>query len=143
MAPSRTSTVKSKHAANKSGIKNSKTSSKSKSQSDPVSKPKKKEQQSKGVQMLKKGESGKKKRRVYSEKELGVPQLNMITPVGVEKPKGKKKGKVFVDDRVCSPSVFFLYQHQKLEIKVDFGKIGINDDNPRHGKRRQGRTDRV
>ena len=43
----------------------------------------------------------KKKRRIYTEKELGVPTLNMITPVGVEKPKGKKKGKVFVDDRVC------------------------------------------
>lgn len=42
----------------------------------------------------------KKKRRIYTEKELGVPALNMITPVGVEKPKGKKKGKVFVDDRV-------------------------------------------
>jgi len=42
----------------------------------------------------------KKKRRVYTEKELGIPALNMITPVGVEKPKGKKKGKVFVDDRV-------------------------------------------
>lgn len=42
----------------------------------------------------------KKKRKVYSEKELGVPRLNMITPVGVEKPKGKKKGKVFVDDAV-------------------------------------------
>lgn len=48
----------------------------------------------------------KKKRRVYTEKELGIPQLNMITPVGVEKPKGKKKGKVFVDDRV-SPSIAF------------------------------------
>ena len=32
---------------------------------------------------------------------MGIPALNMITPVGVEKPKGKKKGKVFVDDRVC------------------------------------------
>jgi len=42
----------------------------------------------------------KKKRRVYTEKELDIPQLNMITPIGVEKPKGKKKGKVFVDDRV-------------------------------------------
>lgn len=41
-----------------------------------------------------------KKRRIYTEKELGIPTLNMITPVGVEKPKGKKKGKVFVDDRV-------------------------------------------
>ena len=52
----------------------------------------------------------KQKRRLYTEKELGLPQLNMITPVGVEKPKGKKKGKVFVDDPVrnsfflaCSP----------------------------------------
>ena len=42
----------------------------------------------------------KKKRRIYTEKELGIPKLNMITPIGVEKPKGKKKGKVFVDDRV-------------------------------------------
>lgn len=30
----------------------------------------------------------------------------MITPVGVEKPKGKKKGKVFVDDRVGFFSFF-------------------------------------
>lgn len=42
----------------------------------------------------------KKKQRVYSEKELGIPQLNMITPAGVVAPKGKKKGKVFVDDQV-------------------------------------------
>lgn len=42
----------------------------------------------------------RKKRKVYTDKELGLPKLNMITPVGVEKPRGKKKGKVFVDDRV-------------------------------------------
>ena len=42
----------------------------------------------------------KKKKRVYTEKELGVQKLNMITPMGVELPKGKKKGKVFVDDQV-------------------------------------------
>ncbi len=42
----------------------------------------------------------KKKKHVYTEKELGIPKLNMITPVGVELPKGKKKGKVFVDDQV-------------------------------------------
>ena len=42
----------------------------------------------------------KKKRKVYTDKELGIPQLNMITPIGVEKPKGKKKGKVFIDDQV-------------------------------------------
>ena len=45
----------------------------------------------------------KKKKRVYTEKELRVPSLNMITPVGVELPKGKKKGKVFVDDQVGVP----------------------------------------
>ena len=44
----------------------------------------------------------KKKRKVYTGKELGLPKLNMVTPVGVEKPRGKKKGKVFVDDRVCT-----------------------------------------
>lgn len=46
-----------------------------------------------------------KKKRVYTEKELGIPKLNMITPVGVELPKGKKKGKVFVDDQVDWPFV--------------------------------------
>ncbi len=48
----------------------------------------------------------RKKRRVYTDKELGLPKLNMITPVGVDLPKGKKKGKVFVDDQV---SVRLLY----------------------------------
>ena len=42
----------------------------------------------------------KKKQRVYTDEELGIPKLNMITPVGVNLPKGKKKGKVFVDDQV-------------------------------------------
>lgn len=42
----------------------------------------------------------KKKKRVYTEAELDLPKLNSITPVGVVKPKGKKKGKTFVDDQV-------------------------------------------
>jgi len=42
----------------------------------------------------------KRKKWTYTDKELGIPKLNMITPVGVEAPKGKKKGKVFVDDTV-------------------------------------------
>lgn len=105
--PARTSTVKSKHAANKSGIRNSKTSTKP--QGDGVVKQKSaksKRTQSKGV-AIGKGQPKtsalatlKKKRRVYTEKELNIPALNMITPIGVEAPKGKKKGKVFVDDRV-------------------------------------------
>ena len=44
----------------------------------------------------------KTKKREDTEAELGIPELNAITPVGVVKPKGKKKGKTFVDDRVCS-----------------------------------------
>lgn len=106
MAPSRTSTVKSKHAskhaANKSGIRNSKSSTKP--QNDGVSKSKK-PPKGKGPPPKPQKSAGnlatlKKKRRVYTEKELDIPALNMITPIGVEKPKGKKKGKVFVDDRV-------------------------------------------
>jgi 60S ribosomal subunit assembly/export protein LOC1 len=101
MAPSRTSTVKSKHAANKSGIRNSKSSGKP--QGDGVSKSKK--PKGKGPPPKPQKPAGnfatlKKKRRVYTEKELDIPALNMITPIGVEKPKGKKKGKIFVDDRV-------------------------------------------
>jgi len=54
------------------------------------------------VQQKTRSQSGpvKKKRKVYTDKELGLPRLNMITPVGVDLPKGKKKGKVFVDDQV-------------------------------------------
>ena len=44
----------------------------------------------------------KKQKREYTEAELDLPRLNAITPVGVVKPKGKKKGKTFVDDKVFS-----------------------------------------
>lgn len=123
MAPTRT--VKNKHAgggkskdgggggkrSSSDGIRKPSSSSKSKT---PVP-----TSQVKGRPNLK-GLDKKKKKKVYSEKELGIPELNMITPVGVTKPKGKKKGKVFVDDRVCSflsvprsyPSV--IYQHKML-----------------------------
>ncbi|KAG9232469.1 putative 60S ribosomal subunit assembly/export protein LOC1 [Amylocarpus encephaloides] len=120
MAPSRTSTVKSKHATNKSGIKNSKTSTRSKS--DGVSKPKSaksKRTQSKGVSLGSVTGKGsalnklKKKRRVYTEKELDIPALNMITPVGVEKPKGGKKGKVFVDDRESMLTILAMVHADK------------------------------
>lgn len=49
----------------------------------------------------------KKKRKVYTDKELGIPKLNTIMPVGVDLPKGKKKGKVFVDDQVGKTPAFF------------------------------------
>lgn len=102
MAPSRTRTVKNKHAANGSGISNSKSSRKPPSDGVVKSKSAKGKKQSTQIKGLTSASQlmKKKKRKVYTEKELGIPKLNMITPVGVEKPKGKKKGKVFVDDRV-------------------------------------------
>ena len=51
-------------------------------------------------QKTKSAAPAKKKQRVYTEKELGIPKLNMVTPVGVQLPRGKKKGKVFIDDQV-------------------------------------------
>ncbi|KAL8957099.1 MAG: hypothetical protein Q9193_005540 [Seirophora villosa] len=95
MAP--TKTVKSKFAASKSDKSTSKGSGKPLGGSSGVRKSK----LSKGVnlpppkQQKTKSSTGppKKKRRVYTEKELGLPKLNTITPVAVELPKGKKKGK--------------------------------------------------
>jgi 60S ribosomal subunit assembly/export protein LOC1 len=111
MAPTRT--IKNKHAAPKSGGaaggKGGGKGGPRRSSSDGVSKPKGKTgpkpkvptKEVTGRPNLKGLDKGKKKKqRVYTEKELGLPELNMITPVGVTKPKGKKKGKVFVDDKV-------------------------------------------
>lgn len=105
MAPSRTRTVKNKHAAAKSGISGSKANKrsatdgivKSRKPSKGGAAPPSKQVKEKGVAALFKKA---KKKKTYSAEELGIPTLNMITPVGVVKPKGKKKGKVFVDDRV-------------------------------------------
>jgi 60S ribosomal subunit assembly/export protein LOC1 len=108
MAPTRT--VKNKHAASKTGGagggKKSSSDGISKSKSRSGSKAKAPATQVKGRPNLPGlDKSKKKKQRVYTDKELGIPELNMITPVGVTKPRGKKKGKVFVDDRVRSPSI--------------------------------------
>jgi len=105
MAPTRTKTVKNKHAASKTGGKGVKGGKISKnSVPSPVVKSKAPKGKITASQVQGKKASDlirKPKKRVYTEKELGIPKLNMITPVGVQKPKGKKKGKVFVDDRVC------------------------------------------
>lgn len=69
----------------------------------------------------------KKKKRIYTEKELGIPQLNMITPVGVQKPQGKKKGKIFVDDKVS----LMVIGHMRFT--CSFGGAGKHDDHSRHG----------
>ena len=63
----------------------------------------------------------KKKQRVYTDKELGLPALNMITPAGVQKPKGKKKGKIFVDDRESMMTILAMVNAEKegqIESKV-------------------------
>ena len=69
----------------------------------------------------------KKKKRVYSEKDLGIPKLNMITPVGVELPKGKKTGKVFVDDTV----VYSTLRCLNPSIADSFRSPGEHDDDTR------------
>ncbi|KAI9813787.1 MAG: 60S ribosomal subunit assembly/export protein [Pycnora praestabilis] len=123
MAPSRTTTVKTKPQKGSSTLRDGKSSSSSKgpskngasssknriSKSKPKGKaPPPKQQKTKASQR-----PLKTKRRIYSEKELGVPTLNMITPVGVEKPKGKKKGKVFVDDRESMMTILAMVNADK------------------------------
>jgi 60S ribosomal subunit assembly/export protein LOC1 len=95
--------VKNKHAAPKTesgsgsgGAKRSAKDGVSKSRSKPKGPVVSQQLKEKNRALLLK----KPKRKIYTAEELGVPKLNMITPVGVVKPKGKKKGKVFVDDRV-------------------------------------------
>jgi len=63
----------------------------------------------------------RKKQRVYTDKELGLPALNMITPAGVQKPKGKKKGKIFVDDRESMMTILAMVNAEKegqIESKI-------------------------
>ncbi len=107
MAPVRTKTVKNKHAANKSGIKGSKSARNP--QSDGVVRSKKPKGKTPATQVRGRMSAAdllrRRPKKTYTDKELDIPQLNMIVPAGVQKPKGKKKGKVFVDDRVGS---FFL-----------------------------------
>ncbi|KAK4949607.1 60S ribosomal subunit assembly/export protein [Elasticomyces elasticus] len=55
----------------------------------------------------------KKKKRVYTEKELNIPTLNVITPAGVQKPRGAKKGKIFVDDKESMMAILAMVQAEK------------------------------
>ena len=93
MAPTRTVKSKSFSKDGKSSKGSKKIGTGSKVSKKPKAPPPKQ-------QKTKAAAPAKKKKRVYTEKELGIPKLNMITPVGVELPKGKKKGKVFIDDQV-------------------------------------------
>lgn len=101
MPPSRTSTIKNKYRAknpsspSKTQTTRNKVDAGSKTGKFTNSKLSGKVQKS----TSKTNPKQKRRSRIYTEKELNIPALNMITPVGVQKPKGKKKGKVFVDDR--------------------------------------------
>jgi len=103
MGLQRTRTVKNKHAANKSGIQNSKASRQPQTDGFVKAKSTKKATKTKQIpassvaELLKK----RKQKKTYTEEQLGIPKLNAIRPAGVVKPSGKKKGKVFVDDAVC------------------------------------------
>ncbi|KAK3351339.1 hypothetical protein B0H65DRAFT_114936 [Neurospora tetraspora] len=119
MAP--TKTIKNKHAANKSGIKGSKDAERSrndgvlKSKGKPKSKTHTLVTANKGRPNIQELIARKQKKKKYSEKELAgmIPELNMITPVGVTKPKGKKKGKVFVDDKESMATILAIVQAEK------------------------------
>ena len=81
----------------------------------------------------------KTKKREYTEAELDLPKLNMITPAGVVKPKGKKKGKTFVDDQVGFAWSFWL---AVLECLTNDGRnAGGNDDDSCYGQCRERRSD--
>jgi 60S ribosomal subunit assembly/export protein LOC1 len=65
--------------------------------------------------------ANKKKRRVYTEKELDIPKLNGIIPAGVQKPKGVKKGKKFVDDPASMMAIMAVVNAEKeghIESKI-------------------------
>ncbi|KAL8654011.1 MAG: hypothetical protein Q9226_003598 [Calogaya cf. arnoldii] len=113
MAPTRT--VKNKLAASKSesskGPKKSSLGSSGVKKSKPskgAKPPPPKQQKTKPT-----ARPAKRKRRVYTEKELGLPKLNTITPVGVDLPKGKKKGKIFVDDQESMMTILAIVNASK------------------------------
>ncbi|PFH55821.1 hypothetical protein XA68_17568 [Ophiocordyceps unilateralis] len=114
MAPSRTRTVKNKHAAPKGGARDKRAD---KSATDGVSKSKKKPKAAPPPKQLKERSAAallkKYKKKTYTDEELGIPKLNMITPAGVIKPRGKKKGKVFIDDTESMETIIAIVQAEK------------------------------
>ncbi|KAM0713923.1 hypothetical protein Q7P37_010885 [Cladosporium fusiforme] len=58
-------------------------------------------------------ETNKKKKKVYTAQELGIPELNGIKPEGVTKPPNMKKGKKFVDDDVGMNAIMALVMAEK------------------------------
>ncbi|KAF5969470.1 60S ribosomal protein subunit assembly export LOC1 [Fusarium coicis] len=114
MGVTRTKTIKNKHAAASGVAKTSKRSA-----TDSIAKSKKskgptlsKQVKDKGREaLLQKFKNPKKKK--YTDQQLGIPELNTVTPVGVIKPRGKKKGKVFADDQESMSTIMALVQAEK------------------------------
>ncbi|KAJ5934001.1 hypothetical protein N7454_006330 [Penicillium verhagenii] len=114
MAPSKPSSKGASSGGAKGGAKGSKPSSMSSSRvskSKNVKRPPPKEVKAKA--RTEKENLKKKKKRVYTEAELNLPELNTITPVGVIKPKGKKKGKTFVDDQEGMMTILAMVNAEK------------------------------
>ncbi|PTB42113.1 uncharacterized protein TrAFT101_008783 [Trichoderma asperellum] len=118
MAPSKTRTIKNKHAGPKGGSSAPAKGGAKRSTTDGVSKSKSKKPKGPVVSQQVKEKNRallmkRPKKKTYTAEELGIPTLNMITPIGVEKPKGKKKGKVFVDDKESMTTILSLVQAEK------------------------------
>jgi hypothetical protein len=158
MAQQRTRTVKNKHAANKSGIKNSKAARQPQTDDFVKSKGPKKGSKPKQVHASSIAELLKKRKqtKTYTEAELGIPKLNSIRPAGIVKPRGKKKGKIFVDDAVgihhdAHPARNQHYgtastghcQDQIIQANTATNNAGEHADDSRHCAGREGRADRV
>lgn len=58
-------------------------------------------------------DANKKKKKIYTAKELGIPELNGITPEGVTKPPNMKKGKNFVDDNEGMAAIMAMVMAEK------------------------------
>ncbi|KAI9728777.1 MAG: 60S ribosomal subunit assembly/export protein [Chrysothrix sp. TS-e1954] len=107
MAPTRVKTGASKGANKRPNKKTSSSSPKTKQTASHVKKTTKQKAQTKPSRLK------KWKARTYTEAELSVPQLNMITPAGVQRAKGRKKGKVFVDDQESMMTILAMVNADK------------------------------
>lgn len=58
-------------------------------------------------------DANKKKQKVYTAQELGIPELNGIRPEGVTKPPNMKKGKNFVDDNEGMNAILAMVMAEK------------------------------
>jgi 60S ribosomal subunit assembly/export protein LOC1 len=110
MAPTKSSKgAPAKGGASKSAKSASKSGDRPRPKKPTGPKPKTVEQKSKSTSHG----PAKKKKRVYTEKELNIPTLNAIRPAGIQKPNGVKKGKTFVDDKESLMTILAMVQAEK------------------------------